>query len=111
VIAPEAFNAPACRTAGFAYGRPQMMRTMLCSFAGRAMTIRVRRYRLFCRLDYDAKDRPKPLLVVIRGLDKPSAKQAPGLHEFQGLSPSSRAEILCHTRQAERSVNPFELMV
>ena len=88
-----------------------MMRTMLCSFAGRAMTIRGRRYRLFCRLDYDAKDRPKPLLVVIRGLDKPSAKQAPGLHEFQGLSPSSRAEILCHTRQAERSVNPFELMV
>jgi hypothetical protein len=88
-----------------------MMRTMLCSFAGRAMAIRGRRYRLFCRLDYDAKDRPKPLLVVICGLDKPSAKQALGLHEFQGLGPSSRAEILCHTWHAERSVNPFELMV
>ena len=84
-----------------------MMRTMLCSFAGRAMTIRDRRYRLFCRLDYDAEDRPKPLLVVICGLDKPSAKQALGLHEFQGLGPSSHAEILCHTWQAERSVNPF----
>jgi len=28
-------------------------------------------YRLFCRLDYEAKDRSKPLLVVISGLDKP----------------------------------------
>jgi len=30
-------------------------------------------YRLFCRLDYEAKnrDRSKPLLVVIAGLDKP----------------------------------------
>src|SRR5688572_8635269 len=28
-------------------------------------------YRLFCRLDYEAKNRPKPLLVVIAGLDKP----------------------------------------
>ncbi len=25
-------------------------------------------YRLFCRLDYEAKDRPKPLLIVICGL-------------------------------------------
>ena len=32
-------------------------------------------YRLFCRLDYDAKDRPKPLLVVICGLDKPFQTQ------------------------------------
>jgi hypothetical protein len=63
---------------------------MLCSFAGRAITIRGRPCWLFCRLDYDAKDRPKPLLVVICGLDKPSAKQALGLHEFQGLGPSSR---------------------
>ena len=52
-----------------------MMRTMLCSFAGRAMTIRDRRYRLFCRLDYDARDRAKPLLVVICGLDKPFRTQ------------------------------------
>jgi hypothetical protein len=28
-------------------------------------------FRLFCRLDYDARERPKPLLVVICGLDKP----------------------------------------
>lgn len=28
-------------------------------------------YRLFCRLDYEAKKRDKPLLVVITGLDKP----------------------------------------
>jgi len=28
-------------------------------------------YRLFCRLDYDAEERKKPLLVVIAGLDKP----------------------------------------
>jgi hypothetical protein len=28
-------------------------------------------YRLFCRLDYEAKNGPKPLLVVIAGLDKP----------------------------------------
>jgi hypothetical protein len=28
-------------------------------------------YRLFCRLDYDATGRNKPLLVVITGLDKP----------------------------------------
>jgi hypothetical protein len=28
-------------------------------------------YRLFCRLDYDAEGRDKPLLVVVSGLDKP----------------------------------------
>ena len=28
-------------------------------------------YRLFCSLDYEAKDRAKPLLVVVAGLDKP----------------------------------------
>ena len=28
-------------------------------------------YRLYCRLDYEAKGRDKPLLVVITGLDKP----------------------------------------
>jgi hypothetical protein len=28
-------------------------------------------YRLFCLLDYDAKGRDKPLLVVVTGLDKP----------------------------------------
>lgn len=28
-------------------------------------------YRLFCLLDYEAKGRDKPLLVVVTGLDKP----------------------------------------
>lgn len=28
-------------------------------------------YRLFCLLDYEAKDRDKPLLVVVDGRDKP----------------------------------------
>lgn len=28
-------------------------------------------YRLFCRLDYEATNRPKPLLVVVAGLSKP----------------------------------------
>jgi hypothetical protein len=32
-------------------------------------------YQLFCRLDYDAKYRPKPLLAVICGLDKPFQTQ------------------------------------
>lgn len=30
-----------------------------------------RHHRLYCRLDYEAQRRPKPLLVVITGLDKP----------------------------------------
>jgi hypothetical protein len=32
-------------------------------------------YRLFCRLDYEAKGQPKPLLVVVCGLDKPFQTQ------------------------------------
>jgi hypothetical protein len=32
-------------------------------------------YRLFCRLDYSAKGRTKPLLVVICGLSKPFRTQ------------------------------------
>jgi hypothetical protein len=32
-------------------------------------------YRLFCRLDYEAKDRPKPLLIVVCGLGKPFRTQ------------------------------------
>jgi hypothetical protein len=35
-------------------------------------------YRLFCRLDYDAEGRPKPLLVVIYGLDKPFRTELSG---------------------------------
>ena len=36
-----------------------------------------RHYRLFCRLDYDAKDHEKPLLVVVAGLDKPFKTEFP----------------------------------
>jgi hypothetical protein len=32
-------------------------------------------YRLFCRLDYDAKERSQPLLVVVDGRDKPFRTQ------------------------------------
>jgi hypothetical protein len=35
-------------------------------------------YRLLCRLDYDAQDQPKPLLVVISGLNKPHRTQLSG---------------------------------
>jgi len=35
-------------------------------------------YRLFCLLDYDAKDQPKPLLVVVCGLDKPFQTELSG---------------------------------
>ena len=38
---------------------------------------RRRHYRLFCRLDYDAKGQPKPLLTVICGLDKPFRTELP----------------------------------
>ena len=30
-----------------------------------------RHYRLFCRLDYEATNRDKPLLVVVAGMSKP----------------------------------------
>ena len=41
-------------------------------------------YRLFCRLDYEAKNGPKPLLVVIAGLDKPFRTE---------LSPTDYAKV------------------
>lgn len=40
--------------------------------------------RLFCLLDYEAKNGPKPLLVVIAGLDKPFRTE---------LSPSDYAKV------------------
>jgi len=43
-----------------------------------------RHYRLFCQLDYEAKNRPKPLLVVIAGLDKPFRTE---------LSPADYAKV------------------
>jgi hypothetical protein len=44
-------------------------------------------YRLFCRPGYDAKDRPKPLLVVICGLGKPVRTQLAdaGYQHVRGL--------------------------
>jgi hypothetical protein len=41
-------------------------------------------YRLFCQLDYEAKNGPKPLLVVIAGLDKPFRTE---------LSPADYAKV------------------
>lgn len=41
-------------------------------------------YRLFCQLDYEAKNRPKPFLVVIAGLDKPFRTE---------LSPADYAKV------------------
>jgi hypothetical protein len=41
-------------------------------------------YRLFCRLDYEAKNGPKPLLVVVTGLDKPFRTE---------LSPTNYAKV------------------
>ena len=41
-------------------------------------------YRLFCRLDYEAKNVPKPLLVVVAGLDKPFRTE---------LSPNDYAKV------------------
>jgi hypothetical protein len=64
-IAPEAINASACRTAG----SPAAVLTGW--FEVRVDGPRRHHYRLFCRLDYDADDQAKPLLVVICGLDKP----------------------------------------
>jgi hypothetical protein len=37
----------------------------------RSTFVRRHHYRLFCRLDYEAEGRDKPLLVVVAGLDKP----------------------------------------
>jgi hypothetical protein len=57
-------------------------------------------YRLFCRLDYAAEGRSKPLLTIIAGLDKPfrttltpanyAAVRALG-HEYLSRNPRSLA--------------------
>jgi hypothetical protein len=62
--------APPKRFAGGGYWEA-MKGDMTGWFEVRVDGPRRHHYRLFCRLDYDAKDRPKPLLVVICGLDKP----------------------------------------
>jgi hypothetical protein len=66
--------APPKRFAGGGYWEA-MKGNMTGWFEVRVDGPRRHHYRLFCRLDYDARDRPKPLLVVICGLDKPFRTQ------------------------------------
>jgi hypothetical protein len=62
--------APPKRFAGGGYWEA-MKGDMTGWFEVRVDGPRRHHYRLFCRLDYDAAGRTKPLLVVICGLDKP----------------------------------------
>jgi hypothetical protein len=62
--------APPKRFAGGGYWEA-MKGDMTGWFEVRVDGPRRHHYRLFCRLDYDAANRRKPLLVVICGLDKP----------------------------------------
>jgi hypothetical protein len=62
--------APPKRFAGSGY-REAMKGEMTGWSEVRADGPRRHPYRLSCRLDYDAKEGPKPLLVVICGLGKP----------------------------------------
>ena len=62
--------APPKRFAGGGYWEA-MKGNMTGWFEVRVDGPRRHHYRLFCRLDDDAKGRPKPLLTVICGLDKP----------------------------------------
>ncbi len=66
--------APPKRFAGGGYWEA-MKGEMTGWFEVRVDGPRRHHYRLFCRLDYQAEDRPKPLLVVICGLDKPFRTQ------------------------------------
>lgn len=66
--------APPKRFAGGGYWEA-MKGNMTGWFEVRVDGPRRHHYRLFCRLDYDAHERPKPLLVVICGLDKPFRTQ------------------------------------
>jgi hypothetical protein len=62
--------APPKRFAGGGYWEA-MKGEMTGWFEVRVDGPRRHHYRLFCRLDYDGENQPKPLLVVICGLDKP----------------------------------------
>jgi hypothetical protein len=62
--------APPKRFAGGGYWEA-MKGDMTGWFEVRVDGPRRHHYRLFCRLDYDANDQPRPLLVVICGMDKP----------------------------------------
>jgi hypothetical protein len=66
--------APPKRFAGGGYWEA-MKGEMTGWFEVRVDGPRRHHYRLFCRLDYDARGRPKPLLAVICGLDKPFRTQ------------------------------------
>jgi hypothetical protein len=63
-------TAPPKRFAGGGYWEA-MKGTMAGWFEVRVDGPKRRHYRLFCLLDYEAKGRDKPLLVVVTGLDKP----------------------------------------
>ncbi len=69
--------APPKRFAGGGYWEA-MKGDMTGWFEVRVDGPRRHHYRLFCRLDYDADNQPKPLLVVISGLDKPHQTQLSG---------------------------------
>jgi len=63
-------TAPPKRFAGGGYWEA-MKGDMAGWFEVRVDGPRRHHYRLFCLLDYEAKGRDKPLLVVVTGLDKP----------------------------------------
>ena len=69
-VLAEVAASPPKRFAGGGYWEA-MKGDMTGWFEVRVDDPRRHHYRLFCRLDYEAKNRPKPLLVVITGLDKP----------------------------------------
>jgi hypothetical protein len=70
----EVAAAPPKRFAGGGYWEA-MKGEMTGWFEVRVDGPRRHHYRLFCRLDYDAHGRSKPLLVVISGLSKPFRTQ------------------------------------
>jgi hypothetical protein len=69
-VLAQVATAPPKRFAGGGYWEA-MKGNMTGWFEIRVDGPRRHHYRLFCRLDYDAEGQPKPLLVVICGLDKP----------------------------------------
>jgi hypothetical protein len=73
-VLTQVASAPPKRFAGGGYWEA-MKGDMTGWFEVRVDGPRRHHYRLFCRLDYDARDRAKPLLVVICGLDKPFRTQ------------------------------------
>jgi hypothetical protein len=76
-VLAEVAAAPPKRFAGGGY-REAMKGDMTGWFEVRVDGPRRHHYRLFCLLDYDAKDQPKPLLVVVCGLDKPFQTELSG---------------------------------